>query len=83
MTLTAIIRNMMKLRMLARAAAASWYVAPWLASRPRTEALTVLLWVQAFWNVALQRPRRRAARASRRGVSLSKVRARGAVARCR
>jgi hypothetical protein len=33
---------------------AVWYVAPWLASRPRAEALTVLLWVQAFRDVALQ-----------------------------
>jgi hypothetical protein len=33
---------------------AAWYVAPWLASRPRAEALTVLLWVQAFRDVALQ-----------------------------
>ena len=33
---------------------AVWYVAPWLASRPRAEALTVLLWAQAFRDVALQ-----------------------------
>lgn len=33
---------------------AVWYVAPWLASRPRAEALTALLWVQAFRDVALQ-----------------------------
>jgi len=29
-------------------------VAPWLANRPRAEALTALLWVQAFRVVALQ-----------------------------
>jgi hypothetical protein len=30
------------------------YVAPWLATRPRAEALIPLLWVQAFRHVALQ-----------------------------
>jgi hypothetical protein len=33
---------------------AGWYVAPWLARRQRVEALTVLLWIQAFRHVALQ-----------------------------
>jgi hypothetical protein len=33
---------------------AVWYVAPWLAARPRTKALAPLLWVQAFRHVALQ-----------------------------
>ena len=30
------------------------YVAPWLATRQRPEALTVLLWIHAFRHVALQ-----------------------------
>src|SRR5215510_9013495 len=30
------------------------YVAPWLAARPRAEALMPLLWVHAFRHVALQ-----------------------------
>jgi hypothetical protein len=30
------------------------YVAPWLATKPRAEALTLLLWVHAFRHVALQ-----------------------------
>src|SRR5260370_35254416 len=30
------------------------YVAPWLATQPRAEALTPLLWVHAFRYVALQ-----------------------------
>jgi len=33
---------------------AAWYVAPWLESRPRAEALTPLLWIHAFRHVALQ-----------------------------
>ena len=33
---------------------AVWYVAPWLAERPRAKALAPLLWVQAFRHVALQ-----------------------------
>jgi hypothetical protein len=33
---------------------AVWYVAPWLAARPRARALAPLLWVQAFRHVALQ-----------------------------
>jgi hypothetical protein len=33
---------------------AVWYVAPWLATRPRPEALVPLLWVQAFRHIALQ-----------------------------
>jgi hypothetical protein len=33
---------------------AIWYVAPWLASRQRAEALAPLLWVQAFRHIALQ-----------------------------
>jgi hypothetical protein len=33
---------------------ATLYAAPWLASRPRAEALTPLLWVHAFRYVALQ-----------------------------
>jgi hypothetical protein len=36
------------------AAAARWYVVPWLYARPRAEALTVLLWVHVFRYVALQ-----------------------------
>ena len=33
---------------------AVWYVAPWLATQQRAEALTALLWVHAFRHVALQ-----------------------------
>jgi len=33
---------------------AIWYVDPWLAARPRAQAITVLLWVHAFRDVALQ-----------------------------
>jgi hypothetical protein len=33
---------------------AVWYVAPWLRSRPRVEALTPLVWINAFRYVALQ-----------------------------
>jgi len=33
---------------------ARWYVAPWLAARPRADALAPLLWVHAFRYVALQ-----------------------------
>src|SRR5215468_9605651 len=33
---------------------ATWYVIPWLKSRSRADALTALLWVQAFRYVALQ-----------------------------
>jgi hypothetical protein len=33
---------------------AALYVAPWLATRQRAEALTPLLWVHAFRYVALQ-----------------------------
>ena len=33
---------------------AVWYVVPWLANKERAEALTLLLWVQAFRHVALQ-----------------------------
>jgi hypothetical protein len=33
---------------------AVWYVAPWLQSRPRVEALTPLVWINAFRHVALQ-----------------------------
>src|SRR5215813_4225494 len=33
---------------------ATWYVIPWLKSRSRAEALTALLWVQAFRYIALQ-----------------------------
>jgi hypothetical protein len=33
---------------------ATWYVVPWLKSRSRADALTVLLWVHAFRYVALQ-----------------------------
>src|SRR5262249_35949273 len=33
---------------------AGWYVAPWLATRQRAEALTPLLWVHAFRHIALQ-----------------------------
>ena len=33
---------------------AVWYVAPWLRSRPRVEALTPLVWINAFRSVALQ-----------------------------
>jgi len=33
---------------------AIWYVAPWLGTRPRAEALAPLLWVHAFRHVALQ-----------------------------
>jgi hypothetical protein len=36
------------------AAMARWYLVPWLESRTRAEALTALLWVQAFRYVALQ-----------------------------
>ena len=33
---------------------AVWYAAPWLQSRPRLEALTPLVWINAFRHVALQ-----------------------------
>jgi len=33
---------------------ARWYVMPWLAVRPRSEALMALLWVSVFRYVALQ-----------------------------
>jgi hypothetical protein len=33
---------------------ATWNLAPWLAKRPRAEALTWLLWTQVFRYVALQ-----------------------------
>ena len=33
---------------------AAWYVVPWLKSRSRADALTALLWVQAFRYIALQ-----------------------------
>src|SRR6516225_11034146 len=33
---------------------AVWYVAPWLATQQRAEALAPLLWVHAFRHVALQ-----------------------------
>jgi hypothetical protein len=33
---------------------AVWYAAPWLQSRPRVEALTPLVWINAFRYVALQ-----------------------------
>jgi hypothetical protein len=33
---------------------AAWYVAPWLAAKPRASAITILLWVHAFRDVALQ-----------------------------
>ena len=33
---------------------AVWYVAPWLRSKPRVEALTLLVWINAFRSVALQ-----------------------------
>jgi hypothetical protein len=35
-------------------AVARWYVAPWLATRERAEALIALLWVHVFRYVALQ-----------------------------
>ena len=33
---------------------ATWYLVPWLKSRGRADALTVLLWIHAFRYVALQ-----------------------------
>ena len=33
---------------------AVWYVAPWVATQQRAEALTPLLWVHAFRHIALQ-----------------------------
>ena len=33
---------------------ASWYAAPWLKTRGRAEALTVLLWIHVFRYMALQ-----------------------------
>src|SRR5262249_47696214 len=33
---------------------ATWYVIPWMRSRSRADALTALLWVQAFRYIALQ-----------------------------
>ena len=33
---------------------AVWYVAPWLATRERAQALVPLLWVQAFRHIAFQ-----------------------------
>jgi hypothetical protein len=34
--------------------AAIWYVAPWLAAQPRAVALSALIWVQVFRDIALQ-----------------------------
>jgi hypothetical protein len=36
------------------ASIARWYVAPWLNSRPRADALIALLWIHVFRYVALQ-----------------------------
>ena len=33
---------------------AAWHVAPWLRSQPRVDALTALVWINAFRHVALQ-----------------------------
>ena len=33
---------------------AVWYVAPWLATRPRAEALAPLLWIHTLRHIALQ-----------------------------
>src|SRR6266446_5115372 len=54
MTLTAaaVLANVLNFVMFAMIAI--WYVAPWLASRKRAEALTLLLWVHAFRDIALQ-----------------------------
>ena len=54
MTLTAAAALANLLNFIMFAMIAVWYVAPWLANRPRAEALTALLWVQAFRVVALQ-----------------------------
>jgi hypothetical protein len=42
------------LSLLVFATLARWYVAPWLATRSRAEALAPLLWVHVFRYVALQ-----------------------------
>ena len=54
MTLTsaAALANVLNFVMFAMIAV--WYVAPWLTGRPRAEALTTLLWVHAFRDIALQ-----------------------------
>jgi hypothetical protein len=54
MTLTSIAGLANVLSFVVFALMAAWYVAPWLESRPRAEALTPLLWVHAFRHVALQ-----------------------------
>jgi hypothetical protein len=51
-TAAAALANVLNLIMFALIAA--WYVAPWLAARPRASAITILLWVHAFRDVALQ-----------------------------
>jgi hypothetical protein len=54
MTLTsaAALANVLNLVMFALIAV--WYVAPWLVTQRRAEALTPLLWIHAFRDVALQ-----------------------------
>jgi hypothetical protein len=42
------------LSLFAYAAIAAWYVAPWLKSRSRADALIALLWVHVFRYVALE-----------------------------
>jgi hypothetical protein len=54
MTLTAaaVLANVLNFVMFAMISI--WYVAPWLARLRRADAITVLLWVSAFRDVALQ-----------------------------
>ena len=52
LTLAAALANV--LNFIIFAMIATWYVAPWLATRQRAEALAPLLWIQAFRHIALQ-----------------------------
>ena len=52
LTLAAALANVLNFFVFALIVA--WYVAPWLAAKPRAEALVPLLWVQAFRHIALQ-----------------------------
>ena len=54
MTLTSAAAIASVLSFVVFALAAVWYVAPWLATLRRADALTLLLWIHAFRHVALQ-----------------------------
>ena len=52
LTLAAALANVLNFVIFAMIA--TWYVAPWLSTRQRAEALAPLLWIQAFRHIALQ-----------------------------